>query len=60
LFNPRQDVWKEHFAGSDDKLKIIGLSAKGRVSVERLKMNNSLVVSARGMWLKAGWEALNE
>lgn len=60
LFNPREDVWKEHFAWSEDRLKIVGLSAKGRASIERLKMNNVLILSARQIWLKAGWVASSE
>jgi hypothetical protein len=60
LFNPRQDVWKEHFAWSEDKLRVVALSAKGRVGVERLKMNNALILSARQVWLKAGWIAVSD
>jgi hypothetical protein len=58
LFNPREDAWKEHFGWSENKVQIVGLTAKGRASVERLQVNNALIVTAREFWLKAGWVAL--
>ena len=29
LYNPRTDIWKDHFIWSDDYLEIIGTTAKG-------------------------------
>ncbi len=39
LFDPRKDVWKEHFAWNSDFSEIVGVSEKGKVTVETLKMN---------------------
>jgi hypothetical protein len=55
LFNPRQQKWKEHFSWTEDGIKIIGLTACGRATVVALKLNNSLAITVRGNWVKAGW-----
>ena len=55
LFNPRQDKWFEHFTWSDDGAQIIGLTARGRATAQALKLNNSLAVTVRRNWVKAGW-----
>lgn len=47
LFNPRKDVWGEHFAWSKDFSEIYGLTAKGRVTIETLKMNRKRTVKIR-------------
>jgi 5-methylcytosine-specific restriction endonuclease McrA len=51
LFNPRQQNWDEHFAWSDDGTRIVGLTACGRVTVMALKLNRSLLVTARASWV---------
>jgi hypothetical protein len=38
LFNPRTQVWAEHFAF--DKEKIVGLTAEGRATVFLLRLND--------------------
>jgi hypothetical protein len=55
LFNPRQQVWSEHFRWSEDSTEIIGLTACGGATVEALKMNNPFVIPARRRWVMAGW-----
>ncbi|WP_395095157.1 HNH endonuclease [Armatimonas sp.] len=47
LYNPRRDVWKDHFLWSDDTLEIIGKTPTGRATVERLKLNRESTVEAR-------------
>lgn len=37
LFNPRHDVWSEHFAWN--RFSIVGLTPKGRATVRLLDMN---------------------
>jgi hypothetical protein len=54
LFNPRRQKWGEHFRLSDDYCRIIGITACGRATVEALKMNDDLAVTARGKWILAG------
>ena len=39
LFNPRTDLWNEHFAWSRDGLSIVGRSPVGRATVSVLQMN---------------------
>ena len=55
LFNPRQQKWKEHFTWTEDGIRIIGLTACGRATVVALKLNNSLAITVRRNWVKAGW-----
>ncbi len=40
LFHPRQDRWEDHFAWSDtNPLSLVGITATGRATVERLHLN---------------------
>jgi hypothetical protein len=55
LFNPRQQVWIEHFAWSEDGTEIIGKTACGRATVTALTMNNVEIVVARRSWVSVGW-----
>lgn len=54
LYNPRKDVWDKHFAWSEDYTEIIGLSAKGRATVELLKLNREEVVNLRKLLIFFG------
>jgi len=47
LFNPRTDLWPEHFAWSEDALSVIGRTATGRATIERLKMNRPKMLEIR-------------
>ncbi|MBW4671733.1 MAG: HNH endonuclease [Cyanomargarita calcarea GSE-NOS-MK-12-04C] len=47
LYNPRQQVWSEHFSWSDDFIQVIGKTAYGRATVEALRLNRSGVVNLR-------------
>ena len=47
LYHPRQDVWAEHFNWSNDYLHLIGLTAIGRATVEKLNLNRRGVVNLR-------------
>jgi hypothetical protein len=40
LFNPRQTGWKEHFIWTADGLRIVGVSAVGRATCQRLDIND--------------------
>lgn len=55
LFHPRQQHWDEHFAWSDDATRVIGLTPCGRATVEALRLNHPLVVSARTVWAMTGY-----
>jgi hypothetical protein len=47
LFNPRQQVWLDHFTWSEDGTEIIGKTPCGRVTVAVFKMNHAAIVVAR-------------
>ncbi len=55
IFNPRRQVWNEHFRWSDDGVEIIGLTPCGRATVVALKLNNESITRARRRWVLAGW-----
>ncbi len=56
LFNPRTQIWSEHFQFSDGYSLILGLTPIGRATVSRLKINREYVVRARKRWQVIGWE----
>ena len=45
IFNPRQQVWKEHF--SWDGVRVVGLTGTGRGTIDALRMNRSIILSIR-------------
>ena len=51
LFNPRQQNWQDHFSWNEDATQIIGITPSGRATVEALRLNRPLAVSARAMWV---------
>ncbi|MBI3653154.1 MAG: HNH endonuclease [Acidobacteria bacterium] len=55
LFNPREQVWSEHFQWSEDGTEIIGQTPSGRATVIALKLNNSIIVVTRRQWASVGW-----
>jgi hypothetical protein len=54
LFNPRSQVWYEHFRWNRNGTKIIGLTATGRATVGSLRLNNEEIVAARRLWVALG------
>ena len=54
FYNPRQDIWSEHFVWSEDFTEIIGLTAKGRVTIKVLKLNRQRVMNLRRVLVLAG------
>lgn len=56
LFNPRIQVWTEHFLWSEDGLRIIGLTPVGRATVKALHLDDDPdVLEVRSHWILAGW-----
>jgi hypothetical protein len=51
LFNPRSDVWGDHFQVSLRSLRVEGLTAVGRARVRRLGMHQPLALGARRLWV---------
>jgi hypothetical protein len=54
LFNPRTQNWDDHFYWSENATVILGKTAVGRATIERLKMNQRRQILARAVWHKAG------
>lgn len=55
LFNPRTQLWSEHFRWHPSGTKISGLTACGRATVNALQLNNDYAVETRRYWVIAGW-----
>jgi hypothetical protein len=54
LFNPRLQVWAEHFMWIGNGTMLRGLTPIGRATVARLKMNRDRLVDARQIWVAVG------
>lgn len=54
LYNPRTDIWEDHFTWSDDYSEIIGTTAKGRATVSLLKLNRQGVINLRKVLILYG------
>ncbi len=46
LFNPRSDVWDDHFQLSEDGW-FVGLTPTARATIESLRMNRPVAVALR-------------
>jgi 5-methylcytosine-specific restriction endonuclease McrA len=54
FFNPRNQIWSDHFEWSKESDLIIGKTGTGRVTIEALKLNRAILVTARRRWVKVG------
>lgn len=54
LFHPRAHRWEDHFAWSHELTHVIGLTATGRATVLRLRLNREGVVNLREVLAAAG------
>ena len=59
LFNPRQQIWSEHFIWTSDGLCIIGTTPTGRATCERLDLNDErrgekFIQKSRQRWVESG------
>jgi hypothetical protein len=54
FFNPRQNLWSEHFQIEMEVGMVMGITAIGKVTVENLKMNSVAQVAARKLWVRLG------
>lgn len=55
LFNPRIQVWSEHFSWNIDGTEVIGITPIGRVTVNALNLNEGIIVVTRHLWVSVGW-----
>jgi hypothetical protein len=54
LFNPRQQVWREHLAWQDAGALIAGITPCGRASVAAFQLNFATSVELRKILVRAG------
>jgi hypothetical protein len=54
LFHPRRDGWGEHFRLDPDTGAVTGVTACGRGTVHRLRMNDPVQLTARLVWMELG------
>jgi hypothetical protein len=54
LFHPHLQVWKEHFAWSENATELTGCTPFGRATITALKMNRPQLIRIRRMWVKMG------
>ena len=55
LFDPRRQVWNEHFCWTLEGDRVIGLTPTGRATVVALNMNRPVLVKSRQLWVSVGW-----
>lgn len=56
LFNPRTQIWSEHFVWSADGLRVVGRTATGRATVVALHLDDDPdAIEVRSYWIVAGW-----
>ena len=55
LFDPRRQIWSEHFAWTPQGDVILGLTPQGRATVVALNLNRPVLVRARRAWVMVGW-----
>jgi HNH endonuclease len=56
LFNPRNQVWSEHFQWAEDGIHITGKTPIGRATIAALHLSDDAdVLEVRSYWVLAGW-----
>jgi len=55
LFDPRHQIWREHFAWTAEGDRVIGLTPTGRATVIALQLNRPSLFKARQAWVAVGW-----
>lgn len=55
LFDPRRQVWREHFTWTAAGDRIVGVTPVGRATVVALNLNRPSLVRARKAWVSVGW-----
>jgi len=56
LFNPRRDMWDEHFSIAAETGEIQGLTDSGRATIRQLRINSPAQVAARKQWQTLGFK----
>jgi hypothetical protein len=54
LYHPRRDRFRDHFTWSDDFTMMLGITPRGRATVEALHLNHDGVINLRRLLQEAG------
>jgi len=54
LFHPRKDEWNEHFKWGNEGLYLIGITLKGKLTVQTLDMNREKLLNYRRALIALG------
>jgi len=54
LFHPRKDKWNEHFKWEDEGLYLIGITLKGKLTIQTLDMNREKLLNYRKALMALG------
>lgn len=54
LFNPRKELWEDHFRWSKGWKRLVGLTQAGRATIIALDMNAKILQEARLYWRVVG------
>jgi hypothetical protein len=54
LFNPRKDIWDEHFIWNEDSTQLIGISTIGVCTIKELKLNREKLIEYRNCIIPFG------
>src|SRR5262245_46449157 len=60
LFNPRRQLWAEHFRWNDAGDQVVGQTKEGRATVLALSLNRPSLVFSRRIWVTVGWHPPRE
>jgi HNH endonuclease len=56
IFNPRTQVWSEHFQWLKDGIRILGKTITGRATVAAMHLSDDAdALEVRSYWVLAGW-----
>lgn len=56
LFDPRNQIWLEHFRWADGGLRIVGITPSGRTTVRALHLDSDAeAIQVRSAWIEVGW-----
>jgi hypothetical protein len=55
LFDPRHQVWREHFAWTAEGDRLVGVTPTGRATIAALYLNRPSLAKARRAWVSVGW-----
>ncbi len=60
LFNPRKKKCADNFVWSADSTRVESITAVGRATIIRLRMNNPVIIVARKHWVISDWHRPND